>query len=127
MKNIKLLRLPGCIATLMIFMTTIAWSKVKENATPLDTNTTTDYSVSTHWLSLPVSLKKADVFYVYPTVWYKTAAYHPDVCAVDYPDMMLGAQNAYAWQATAFEAAGNVYAHFYRQMDAGSTRTPGLT
>lgn len=119
MKNNKLLRLLGCIATLMILMTAIARCKDKENANPIDTNTTTDYSVLTHWLSLPVSSKKADVFYVYPTVWYKTSAYHPNVCAVDYPDMMLGAQNAFAWQATAFEAAGNVYAPFYRQLETG--------
>jgi pimeloyl-ACP methyl ester carboxylesterase len=87
--------------------------------TPIDTNTTTDYSVSTHWLSLPVGLKKTDVFYVYPTVWYKTSDYHPNVCAVDYQAMMLGAQNAFAWQATAFEAAGNVFAPFYRQCETG--------
>jgi len=100
-------------------MTAIAGCKDKGTVTPIATNATTDYSVSTHWLSLPVSLKKADVFYVYPTVWFKTSAYHPNVCAVDYPDMMLRAQNAYAWQATAFEAAGNVYAPYYRQLETG--------
>ena len=116
MKNIKLLRLLGCIANSMIILTAIAGCKDKENTTPTDTSKTTDYSVSTHWLSLPVSLKKADVFYVYPTVWNTTTDYHPNVCEVDNQAMMLGAKNAFAWQATAFEAAGNVYAPFYRQL-----------
>ena len=116
MKNIKLLWLLGCIATLLIFITAIAGCKDRGNLTPIDTNVTTDYSVSTHWLSLPVSYKKADVFYVYPTVWYKTAAYHPNVCAVDYQMMTAGARDVYYSQGAAFEAAGNVYAPFYRQL-----------
>ncbi len=119
MKNIKLLGLLECIATLMIFMTAIAGCKDKGNVTPIDTNKTTDYSVSTHWLSLPVSIKKTDVFYIYPTVWYKTSAYHPNVCSVDYQMMMAGARDVYYSQGSAFEAAGNVYAPFYRQLETG--------
>ena len=118
MKNIKLLQLLGCIAILMIFMTAIAGCKDKHNAPPIYTNLTTDYSVSTHWLSLPVSFKKTDVFYVYPTVWYKSPDYHPNVCAVDYPMMMDGARDVYYSQGAAFETAGNVYAPFYRQLES---------
>ena len=119
MKNFKLLRLLGLTTTLMIFMTAIAGCKDKGNANPIDTNTTTDYSVSTHWLSLPVSLKKADVFYVYPTVWQKLSPDEPNVCSVDYPMMKEGAMNEYSWQASAFEEAGNIYEPLYRQLDAG--------
>ena len=119
MKNYKLLLLFGSIAALLIFMTAIAGCKDKGTATPIATNATTDYSVSTHWLSLPVSYKKVDVFYVYPTVWYKSPDYHPNVCSVDYPMMMAGARNVYYSQGAAFEAVGNVYAPFYRQLETG--------
>ncbi|MFZ4520534.1 MAG: DUF3089 domain-containing protein [Bacteroidales bacterium] len=117
MTNSKLLRLPGLTTTLMIF--TIMGCKDKGNTNPIDTNTTTDYSVTTHWLSLPVSLKKADVFYVYPTVWQKLSPNDPNACPVDSPMMKEGAMDEYSWQASACEEAGNIYELLYRQLDAG--------
>ncbi|MCX6244904.1 MAG: DUF3089 domain-containing protein [Bacteroidetes bacterium] len=77
--------------------------------------TSTDYSQSMHWLSLPPTVYKADVFYVYPTTsWTKdnTAAM---ICAIDDSLMMAGAASAFARQATAFDTAANVYAPYYRQ------------
>ncbi|MDD2380241.1 MAG: hypothetical protein WCY58_09330 [Mariniphaga sp.] len=39
----------------------------------------TDYSNPEHWLSLPTDLSKdVDVFYVYPTAWYKEVASEPN-------------------------------------------------
>ena len=39
----------------------------------------TDYTDPAHWLSLPVSTDKAvDVFYLYPTVFQKTAKNDPN-------------------------------------------------
>ena len=70
--------------------------------------TSTDYSQSRHWLSLPPTVYKADVFYLYPTTsWTKdnTAAL---ICAIDDSLMMSGAASAFARQATAFDTAANV-------------------
>jgi pimeloyl-ACP methyl ester carboxylesterase len=77
-----------------------------------------DYSQSSHWLSLPAPVKPVDVFYVYPTVWYKLDPAESNICAIDNRIMLAGSLAAYARQATAFETAGNVYAPYYRQADA---------
>ncbi len=77
----------------------------------------TDYSQSTHWLSVPVTEKAVDIFYLYPTAWRKTNPDDPNICPVDNPQMLQGAAFAYQRQATAFETVGNVYAPFYRQAD----------
>ncbi len=91
-------------------------SKTKEE------NPATDYSKTENWLSLPVNgSKNVDVFYVYPTAWYKSDSLEPNFCAVDHPMMLNGSRNAFDKQATAFETAGNIYAPYYRQADAGYT------
>ena len=80
----------------------------------------TDYRSRSHWLSLPgksVKQKKVAVFYVYPTA-YSRAPGGPIYSAVDDPGMMRGAQMAFKRQATAFRTVGNVYAPYYRQIDA---------
>jgi hypothetical protein len=80
----------------------------------------TDYEQRSHWLSLPgkdVKRKKVAVFYVYPTA-YSRAPGGPIYCHVDDPGMMKGAQTAFQRQATAFRTVGNVYAPYYRQIDA---------
>jgi Protein of unknown function (DUF3089)/PLD-like domain len=79
----------------------------------------TDYSIRSHWLSLPAKVtKKVDVFYLYPSAYTKTSASQPDICPVDDPGMMRGAQVAYSRQATAFAPHANIYAPYYRQADA---------
>lgn len=85
----------------------------------------TDYSKPEHWLSLHYSAEKeVDVFYIYPTAWQndpkvpneKSA---PHVCRIDNPSMLIGSKGAFESQATAFETVGNIYAPYYRQLDAG--------
>lgn len=79
----------------------------------------TDYSKPEHWLSLPASIdKEVDVFYLYPTAWQKAGEGEPNICGIDNPSMLEGSRAAFAGQATAFEAVGNVYAPYYRQADA---------
>jgi hypothetical protein len=79
----------------------------------------TDYSQSAHWLALPSSPDKAvDVFYVYPTSWSKVKDSDPNTCAIDDPAMLKGSKMAFDRQATALETVGNIYAPYYRQMDA---------
>ncbi|MCK9625244.1 MAG: DUF3089 domain-containing protein [Bacteroidales bacterium] len=82
-------------------------------------NSVTDYSKQEHWLSLPTDASKVvDVFYVYPTAWYKEDTSEPDFCAIDNRIMLIGSQSAFNRQATAFETIGNIYAPYYRQADA---------
>ena len=83
------------------------------------TVTPTDYSQAAHWLAVPKSPdKQVDVFYIYPTAYSREASSDPDVCAVDNPGMMKSAQEAYARQAMAFDPSANIYAPYYRQIDA---------
>ncbi len=84
----------------------------------------TDYSMASHWLALPVAPvpeKNVDVFYLYPTAWTDKSADPgtPHICAIDDPTMLVQAPAAFARQATAFAAVGNIYAPYYRQ-DNGS-------
>lgn len=79
----------------------------------------TDYSVQTHWLKVPETTdKEVDVFYLYPTAWAKTAPTDANIAEIDNASMLAGSAAAYARQATAFEPVGNVYAPYYRQVDA---------
>lgn len=79
---------------------------------------TTDYSNSAHWLHVPASNSQpVDVFYLYPTAWIPSS---PDEisCAVDNASMLAQAPLAYAKSATAFENFTNIYAPYYRQLNA---------
>jgi hypothetical protein len=83
------------------------------------TVTPADYSQSAHWLAVPKSAdKKVDAFYIYPTAYSKEVSSDPDFCEVDNAKMMKGAQAAYARQAMAFDPSANLYAPYYRQVDA---------
>ncbi len=82
-------------------------------------NDASDYSERENWLSLPASNDgEVDIFYLYPTAYYKSADTDPDVCEINDAAMRANAQSAFQRQARAFEAAGNVYAPYYRQADA---------
>jgi hypothetical protein len=83
------------------------------------TVTPTDYSNSARWLAVPASPgKQADVFYIYPTAYSRETSSDPAICAVDNAGMMTSAQEAYARQAMAFDPSANIYAPYYRQIDA---------
>ena len=85
---------------------------------------TTDYSKAEHWLSLPsADLKEVDVFYLYPTVFQKIDNKEPNICNIDNPSMVKNSKLALAYQASAFETVGNIYAPYYRQADAAYTLT----
>ncbi|MGA2823552.1 MAG: DUF3089 domain-containing protein [Bacteroidales bacterium] len=87
----------------------------KKNDTGSQSGTNaTDYSQSTHWLSLPATVYKADVFYLYPTAWSNSDSM-PVICTIDNASMLTQAPQAFARQATAFDSIANIYAPFYRQ------------
>ncbi len=82
-------------------------------------NYSIDYSKNKNWLHLPqYDLKEVDVFYVYPTAWYKEDPNEPNICEIDNKHMIMGSQKAYNSQATAFETFANIYSPYYRQADA---------
>jgi hypothetical protein len=83
----------------------------------------TDYSVADHWLRIPTSNYKVDVFYLYPTSWAKTDSSESSICAIDNTLMLHYSNLAYIRQASAFETVGNVYAPYYRQLDIASRDT----
>jgi len=78
----------------------------------------TDYSKTAHWMSLPATVKKVDVFYLYPTTYKKVSAADPDISDINNAVMRGGASVKFARQATVFETIGNIYAPYYRQADA---------
>ena len=83
------------------------------------TVTPTDYSDGSHWLHVQRGPRwKVDVFYVYPTAYARTDPSQPIFCAVDDAQMMQSAQVAYTRQAWAFRTFANIYAPYYRQIDA---------
>ncbi len=90
-------------------------------ADPADTSggTVTDYASADSWMLAPVSPSKdVDVFYIYPTAFNRADASAPVVAAATDEGMREGAQAAYARQASAFARDANVYAPYYRQLDA---------
>lgn len=79
----------------------------------------TDYSQSEHWLTVPPVIDKSvDVFYLYPTAWQKVDENEPNICEIDNSSMLAGSRVVFEHQATAFETVGNIYAPYYRQVDA---------
>lgn len=86
----------------------------------------TDYSQSQHWISVPSGQRgPVDVFYLYPTAWTNQTADPYPIAAIDNPEMLERARSSFNTQATAFSLVGNLYAPYYRQVDAASAL--GLT
>lgn len=78
-----------------------------------------DYSRSENWLHLPeTAVHSADVIYLYPTAYARANDSEPVICSIDNAAMRAGAQKIFAQQATVFEPSANIYAPYYRQMDA---------
>lgn len=91
----------------------------KNDDAPQPVAVATDYSQTAHWLSIHAPVMAVDVFYLYPTCWQKVDPTDPNICNIDNPSMLAGAIPAFERQATAFETFANVYAPYYRQVDAG--------
>lgn len=109
------------IAALWMSFTLVACGS--DSTTPVaSAPAATDYSQASHWLSLPATTKKVDVFYLYPTAWQKGST-DSNINTIDNASMLIGSSAAFARQATAFETVGNIYAPYYRQADAAYTLT----
>jgi hypothetical protein len=78
----------------------------------------TDYTDIDNWLYVDQGAdKEVDVFYLYPTVWSRADG-EEYLASIDNVSMRTGAKPIFAEQATAYMEAGNVYAPYYRQLDA---------
>lgn len=78
-----------------------------------------DYADRGNWLSIAEQPEKpVDVFYLYPTAWTRQDG-QPYVSAIDDASMRERAPFVFETQASAYEDAGNVFAPYYRQLDAG--------
>jgi hypothetical protein len=80
----------------------------------------TDYSNVNNWLALPKKeelKQKVDVFFLYPTSWRAAENSYP-LSDINNKEMREGANYCLKFQASAFETAGNIFAPYYRQLDA---------
>jgi len=78
-----------------------------------------DYSNADNWLSIPSSNDKSvDVIYYYPTCYVPSAESKVVVSDIDDAGMRAGAAKQLNSQASIFNDTCNVYAPFYRQLDA---------
>ena len=78
-----------------------------------------DYSNSKTWLSLPNKKnikKKVDIFFVYPTAWRAGGKY--PIAEITNRKMVKGAKYYLQYRASVFEPVGNIFAPYYRQLDA---------
>ena len=79
--------------------------------------TPTDYSNRKNWLALPEEPDlPVDLLYLYPSSCLDPAA--GVICSVDSKNMRFGARRNFSQQATAFEGIANIYAPFWRQVNA---------
>ncbi len=84
-----------------------------------DNITASNYSNASNWMVISNTTDKpVDVFYLYPTAWAREEG-ESVLCPIDHKGMRTRAGDIYGVQATAFETVGNMYAPYYRQMDAG--------
>ncbi|MGM0214796.1 DUF3089 domain-containing protein [Enterococcus sp. AZ109] len=77
-----------------------------------------DYNDVDNWLAKTTDpTEPADVFILYPTAYQKQGNQSP-LSKIDNLSMQAGAQVFLANQGSAFESSGNVFAPYYRQLDA---------
>ncbi len=113
-------RIMGARRILVLTVAALAAAALLATSAPAAPVKATDYGKHAHWLYLPgksVKPKKVAVFYVYPTSYSRLPG-GPIYATIDDPRMVPGAQVAFQRQATAFRTVGNVYAPYYRQIDA---------
>jgi hypothetical protein len=86
-----------------------------------------DYAQQANWLAHPSHpTRKIDVFYLYPTSYFKTNPSQPVISTINDPAMVAGAKRSFGQQATAFSTVANIYAPYYRQADAVTVLTSPL-
>lgn len=93
--------------------------KAKEPEKAGETIKASDYSNADNWLAKPTEItSQADVFMLYPTAYAQKNENSSPVAKIDNATMRAGAQVFLATQGSAFDTSGNIYAPYYRQLDA---------
>lgn len=78
----------------------------------------TDYAKAENWITAPGETSlPVDVFYLYPTAWTREEG-EEYVSTIDNASLRVGGAACVEMQASAFETAGNIFAPYYRQLDA---------
>ena len=65
----KIIGWRACIVLVALSLNTISCNKIDNQ--PSNTDVATDYSIASHWLSIPANLSPVDIFYYYPSSWNK--------------------------------------------------------
>ena len=68
--------------------------------------------------------QKVDVFFIYPTAWRANGRY--PICDINNKEMRDRANYYLKFHASAFETSGNIFAPYYRQLDASFAIKVGL-
>jgi hypothetical protein len=85
----------------------------------------TDYANKDNWMTIAANPDKpVDVFFIYPTSWRAKPGEFP-ISVINNPEMRHWAEYYLDTRGSAFETAGNMYAPFYRQMDASFALSQG--
>lgn len=93
--------------------------KVKEPEKAGETIQASDYSKANNWLAEPTEItSQADVFMLYTTAYAQKNKNTSPIAKIDNDSMRAGAQVFLASQGSAFETSGNIFAPYYRQLDA---------
>ena len=80
----------------------------------MQSQTVADYSKPSTWISQPEIINhKADVFYVYPTVYFSNTPANMELSDDDLKEKAVG---VYKEQASIFEGECNIFAPYYPQM-----------
>ncbi|MBQ7563982.1 MAG: DUF3089 domain-containing protein [Lachnospiraceae bacterium] len=90
---------------------------VRVNSYLIQTGEKVDYSDEDNWLNIPEITKEADTIYLYPTSYLDYSDGAPSMCEITEESMRETAIATFDKQATAYEAATNVFAPFYRQLN----------
>ena len=86
--------------------------------------TAPDYSESKHWLARPDAPEKpVDLIFLYPSSCNDSKA--DVICTIDNRSMVKGAARNLSQQAAAFEPVANIFAPFWRQVNA--TKLPKMS
>ncbi|MDR1897133.1 MAG: DUF3089 domain-containing protein, partial [Prevotellaceae bacterium] len=107
-----LLTLAGCKTNSVIKPEDLRYPRYGDNIEPID------YAKADNWLSVGNGGSlDVDVFFLYPTSWRAAPGEYP-ISTIDDSGMRQYAAYYRATRASAFETAGNIYAPYYRQLDA---------
>ena len=110
MKNIRMMGM--VLVAMMLAFSLVACNDNEPEEQPYEI----DYSDTENWVKMSAIEHEADVFYLYPTAWAPTA--DEWLNTIDNASMRAKAPVIYGVQGSCFEGVANVFAPYYRQLNA---------